>query len=55
MDRGAWQSKVYTVTKSGTQLKQLSTHAYTFFERLKETFQQGQYEEHTASLLLPYP
>ena len=55
MDRGAWQSKVYTVTKSGTQLKQLSTHARTFFERLEETFKQSQYEEHTASLLLRYP
>ena len=27
MDRGAWQATVHRVTKSGTQVKQLSTHA----------------------------
>ena len=27
MDRGAWQATVHGVTKSRTQLKQLSTHA----------------------------
>ena len=27
MDRGAWQTTVHGVTKSGTQLKRLSTHA----------------------------
>ena len=29
MDRGAWQARVHRVTKSQTQLKQLSTHART--------------------------
>ena len=29
MDRGAWQATVHRVTKSQTQLKQLSTHART--------------------------
>ena len=28
MDRGAWQSMVYRVTKSWTRLKQLSTHTH---------------------------
>ena len=55
MDRGAWLSKVYTITKSGTQLKQFSTRALMSFERLEETFKQGQYEEHIASLSLCYP
>ena len=27
MDKGAWQATVHRVTKSGTQVKQLSTHA----------------------------
>ena len=27
MDRGAWQATVHRVTKSSSQLKQLSTHA----------------------------
>ena len=26
MDRGAWQAAVHSITKSWTQLKQLSTH-----------------------------
>ena len=29
MDRGAWQAIVHRVTKSGTCLKQLSTHTHT--------------------------
>ena len=28
MDKGAWQATVHGVTKSQTQLKRLSTHAY---------------------------
>ena len=28
MDRGAWQATVHRVTKSQTQLKQLSVHAH---------------------------
>ena len=30
MDRGAWQATVHRVTKSWTQLKQLSMHAYSY-------------------------
>ena len=30
MDRGAWKAMVHRVTKSWTQLKQLSTLAYAF-------------------------
>ena len=30
-DRGAWQGTVHRVTKSQTQLKQLGTHAHTFW------------------------
>ena len=30
IDRGAWQASVHRVAKSQTQLKQLSTHHYTF-------------------------
>ena len=28
MDRGAWRATVHRVTKSGTRLKRLSTHAH---------------------------
>ena len=34
MDRGAWQATVHRVTKSQTQLKQISTHAHTWMNRL---------------------
>ena len=30
MDRGAWWATVHGVTKSWTQLKQFSTHTYTY-------------------------
>ena len=30
MDRGAWKATVHRVAQSQTQLKQLSTHAYTY-------------------------
>ena len=30
MDRGAWQATVHEVTKSWTQLKQLSMQAYVY-------------------------
>ena len=30
MDRGTWSSRVHVVTKSWTQLKQLSMHAHGF-------------------------
>ena len=32
MDRGAWWATVHSVTKSRTQLKQLSTHAHIQLE-----------------------
>ena len=31
IDRGDWQAIVYSVAKSWTQLKQLSTHAFLFY------------------------
>ena len=30
MDRGAWKATVHRVAQSQTQLKHLSTHAYTY-------------------------
>ena len=33
MDRGAWWATVYRVTKSQTQVKQLSTYAFLFYIR----------------------
>ena len=33
MDRGAWWAMVHRVTKSQTQLKQLSTHNYKHIDR----------------------
>ena len=38
MDRGAWQATVHRVAKSWTQLKQLSTHAHKYVQRLKEQY-----------------
>ena len=35
MDRGAWQATVLRVSKSWTQLKQLSRHAHTGSQPLK--------------------
>ena len=35
MDRGAWQATVHRVTKSQTQLKQLSIYAHTQYGYLK--------------------
>ena len=34
MDRGAWRATVHWVTKSRTQLKQLSTHAHLTVQRV---------------------
>ena len=34
MDRGVWQTTVYRVAKSQTQLKQLNTHTHTHREKI---------------------
>ena len=44
MDRGTWQSAVHRVTKSWTQLKQLSTHIILEFSNY-------QYYQYWASLV----
>ena len=41
MDRGAWQAMVHRVTKSQTQLRQLSVHAHTEAQRIGNYLSDG--------------
>ena len=41
MDRGAWQGTLHRVTKSQTQLKQLSAHTHTIIGQRKQAGQAG--------------
>ena len=44
MDRGAWQAKFHRITKSQTQLKQLSMHAHSTDVYMLKNLDSGQDE-----------